>query len=393
MDKSQCPVCLNSNSHLIDEFQKYNLIVSPREFYFCEHCFHLYQKKSETKDLKSFDYLRGERRTMRSSLRDLSFKIEKRFNLKAKDIVLDIASNDGTFLRTFDIAGLVLVGVESESGFIDEAKTGLDYFIHDSWNARSFEMIVGRKAKVITSLFALPRNHAPLTFLRDIESSLRDDGICILEVPTLCDFFDFRDLGIISSETTHLFSLKSLKILIENAQLEIFDLEQVVVGGHALRLYCRKKNSYVENENGALGIRQYLEHEKENLNIEALKKNFFRLDLEKKKLKQFLLKAKEESKTVWVYGLDQASDTLLNFFQIKKEDLSGIYELSDKRAGQLHPILNLRMLDKEQMKKEKPDYFLVLPYHFINEFYQTEVDRRQEGTIFVLPLPEFRVVE
>lgn len=401
MNMQRCQICHASKLKLAYQFKQYELVNYQKtpaqkrfcdlDFMFCLECSHL-QQTVVLPEMPIHLFSTGETRTMRSFLRDLSAKIEKRFHLKAKDVVLDIGSNDGTFLRTYDISGLTLVGVEKSDELIDEAKTGIDYFIHGSWSSRRFEQVVGRKAKIITALHVLEQVEEPLPFLRDIEASLRDDGIFVLQISSLMEGLAHNEVSAFGPLSYHQFSLQSLQILLADAQLEIFDLEPVVVGGHALRVFCRKKNSYVENENGAQSISEYLEKEKEDLSFEKIQSFFHRISLEKKKLEEFLTKAKKEGKRVWIYGLSDKSETLLNFLQIKKEDISGVFELQEKRVGLRHSLLELPLLGQEQLKKEKPDYFLVLPYHFINEFYQREVELREAGTAFVLPLPQFRVI-
>ena len=49
-------------------------------------------------------------------------------------------------------------------------------------------------------------------------------------------------------------------------------------------------------------------------------------------------------------------------------------------------------VSEEDARKAQPDYFLVLPYAFFDEFYEREKDWRKRGGKFIVPLPEFRVV-
>lgn len=400
MNTRHCQVCHTSHLKLVYQFQQYELVnyadSLEKEFcdlklLYCEQCSHLQIFSDLALDRKSL-FSTGETRTMRSFLRDLSAKIEKRFHLKSKDVVLDIGSNDGTFLRTYDISGLTLVGVEKADELIDEAKTGLDYFIHGDWSGRNFEKVVGQKAKIITALHILEQVKEPLPFLRDVEANLRDDGIFILQVPSLLDILEHNEVEAISPMNCHVYSLKSLMMLLRDAQLEIFDLERVVVGGCALRLYCRKKNSYVENENGTQMIADYCGHEKKEVNFESLTQFIEKIQIEKVKLDEFLAHAKLQEKSIWIYGSNEKSESLFNFLKVKKENFTGIFEFHEKRIGLIHSFLELPVYGEEQLKLEKPDYFLVLSYHFINEYYQREVDWRAAGTTFVLPLPEFRVL-
>ena len=53
----------------------------------------------------------------------------------------------------------------------------------------------------------------------------------------------------------------------------------------------------------------------------------------------------------------------------------------------------IKCVSEEEAREAQPDYFLVLPYTFFNEMYEREVEWRAKGGKFIVPLPEFRVVE
>lgn len=401
MNIERCRICYSLSLEPIKDFGGYRLHslsqkslkeeTVPLRLCFCTECKHLQIQSSAVRREEVLFYT-GETRTMRSFYRELSLKIENRFHLKARDVIVDIGSNDGTFLRTFDIPGLVKVGVEEADELVDEAKTGLDYFIHASWSARSLESIVGRKAKLISALNVLELVEDPLPFLRGVEAALTDDGIFILQTTTSLDILEANDIGSISPSRPHYFSLHSLMSLLKSAELEIFDLEKVSVGGSALRLYCRKKNSYVENEDGALSIGEFLSREKVKLNRESFLDFFSALHQERKDLRDFIEKVKLEKRKIWIYGLSEKSSALLQFLGLEEKDVDGIYDWNDKRCGLRHALLNKVIQDEAEMKKAQPDFLLLTPYSFINEFYQQETDLRRSGAAFLLPFPKFRVV-
>ena len=53
----------------------------------------------------------------------------------------------------------------------------------------------------------------------------------------------------------------------------------------------------------------------------------------------------------------------------------------------------IKCVSEEEARREAPDYFLVLPYAFIDEFYERERSWRESGGKFIVPLPEFRVLD
>lgn len=401
MNIERCRVCHSSGLEPIKDLGEYSnqtllksdlqCQINSLRLVFCHSCLHLQLASDEVLTSPCWFYS-GETRTMRSFFRELSLKIENRFHLKPKDVVVDIGSNDGTFLRTFDIPNLIRVGVEKSDELVDEAKTGLDYFIHRPWSARVLEQVVGKKAKFISALNVLEQVDDPLPFLRDIEASLSDDGVCLLQVTSLTSIVEFSDIGFFSLDKTNYYSLTSLNFLLKNAQLEIFDVEKVVVGGHALRLYCRKTNSYVENEHGASEVEESLKFEKEHLHKRYFDDFFNRLAEERKVIKEFFSKCSKENRKVWVYGLSDRSAGIFNYLGLQGKEFQGIFDWQEKRQGAKQVQLGLRVENDEAIKKAHPDYFFLTPYHYINEFYQNESDARRSGAAFVLPFPKFRII-
>lgn len=401
MNIERCRVCHSDNLEPIKDLGEYHYQVlmgeeapiktAPLRLVFCADCLHLQLAGEEVVVSQNWFYS-GETRTMRSYFRELSVKIENRFHLKPKDVVVDIGSNDGTFLRTFDIPNLVRVGIEQADELVDEAKTGLDYFIHRPWSARVLEQVVGRKAKFISALNVLEQVDDPIPFLRDIEASLTEDGICLLQLTSIKCIVDHLDVGFFSLDKPNYYSLTSLNSLLQNAQLEIFDMEQVVIGGNALRLYCRKKNSYVENENGAQEIEDYLEFEKTNFNPQYFNAFFVRLADERKRIKDFLSKCEHNKRKIWIYGLSDRSAGMIHYLNLKADDVQGIYDWQEKRLGLKQVQLGQIVQSEEALKLAHPDFFFLTPYHYINEFYQKETDARRSGAQFILPFPKFRVV-
>jgi hypothetical protein len=50
------------------------------------------------------------------------------------------------------------------------------------------------------------------------------------------------------------------------------------------------------------------------------------------------------------------------------------------------------IVSEDEARAAQPDYFLVLPWAFFDEFYKREQAWREKGGKFIVPLPDFRVV-
>src|SRR3989338_1543429 len=166
---------------------------APLEMVMCEHCSLVQLRHTAPQEFmytRFYWYRSGVTETMRQALRDITLSIEHRIALKPGDVVLDIGSNDGTMLRTYAEKKLITVGVEPASNLAEEGKQGLDFFINDFWNEKSYMTTVGKKAKVITAIGMFYDMEDPNQFIRDAAEVLTDDGIFVAQLMCLKNMLD-----------------------------------------------------------------------------------------------------------------------------------------------------------------------------------------------------------
>ncbi|RTZ98655.1 MAG: hypothetical protein DSY84_08620, partial [Candidatus Neomarinimicrobiota bacterium] len=178
-------------------------ITAPLEMILCEHCTLLQLKHTAPQELLYagfYWYKSGVTDTMKRALREISEKAETWFGLEAGDVVLDIGSNDGTLLRTYEVPGLITVGVEPASNLIEEGRVGLTHCIHDFWNYESYHKEVGTQAKVITALGMFYDMEDPNQFISDAAKALTEDGVFIAQLMCLKNMMDTNDVGNICHE-------------------------------------------------------------------------------------------------------------------------------------------------------------------------------------------------
>ena len=107
---------------------------------------------------------------------------------------------------------------------------------------------------------------------------------------------------------------------------------------------------------------------------------------------EFIKKVKSEGKSVWGYGASTKGNTLLQWFGLDEKLIDGIAERSPYKFGLKTVGTNIRIYSEEEMRQNKPDYLLVLPWHFINEFKVREKDYLLSGGQFIVPCPKFEII-
>ena len=371
-------------------------IKAPLEMVICDNCTLLQLKHTAPQELlyaRYYWYKSGITKTMRNALSDITSKIEKTFDLKEGDVVLDIGSNDGTLLRSYSIAGLVKVGVEPANNLVEEGKRGLNHHIHDFWNYDAYNKAVNKKAKIITAIGMFYDMEDPNLFISDSEKVLKNDGIFIAQLMCLKNMLDSNDIGNICHEHLEYYSFKSLDYLFKKNGLEIFDVEINNVNGGSYRVFAKKVGAAIQVSQGAQKRIQDVRQSEIGLENKKIHLDFYnRLEENKNKCVNFIKNEHAKGKKIWVYGASTKGNVILQYYGLDHSLIEAASERSSWKWGKYTVGTMIPCVSEDEARKAQPDYFLVLPYAFFDEFYQREREWRNKGGKFILPLPEFRVV-
>lgn len=371
-------------------------IKAPLTMVMCQHCSLVQLKDTAPQELlytRFYWYRSGVTDTMKKALRDITRSIEERISLQAGDIVLDIGSNDGTMLRTYEVEGIVTVGVEPASNLAEAGKKDLDYFINDFWIYDNYKETVGKKAKVITAIGMFYDMDDPNQFIRDAALALEDDGMFVAQLMCLKNMLDTNDVGNICHEHLEFYSLSSLEFLLDRNGFELIDMEFNHVNGGSYRVYAGLKGGNPPHIDGAKERLEKFRAEEEGMDTKEVHKAFYqRIEENKKKCVEFIKGEVANGKKVWVYGASTKGNTILQYYGLDHTLIEAASERSPEKWGKYTVGTNIPIVSEEEARKAQPDYFLVLPYAFFDEFYAREEEWRKNGGQFIVPLPEFRIV-
>ena len=408
--RETCRVCDSKN--LTDLFSLGDLYISnfvdkeesgpkaPLDMTYCNNCSLVQLKHTAPQELLYagvYWYKSGVTDTMRMALRDITQKVEERFELYPEDVVLDIGSNDGTLLRTYQAPGIIRAGVEPAINFIEEGQQGVDHFINDFWNYENYENSVGKRAKIITAIGMFYDMEDPNQFVFDAAQSLQKNGVFIAQLMCLKNMLDANDLGNICHEHLEYYSFSSLEYLLNKNGLEIFDVEINDVNGGSYRVYAKLNElngGNVPIPAGAIERVQVVREREKELNSTKTFEDFYaRIEDNKKRCTDFIRGENAKGKSTWVYGASTKGNTILQYYGLDEKDIVAASERTPTKWGKYTIGTNIPIVSEEEARKAQPDHFLVLPYTFIKEFYERELDWRNKGGKFIVPLPEFKVLD
>ena len=368
----------------------------PLELIFCEKkdCGLLQLKHTASREslYKKYWFRSGINEKMVEALKDITKSVEKRISLSENDIVLDIGCNDGTLLRSYQ-SKVRLVGFEPASNLVDEAKEGTDLIINNFFNSHEFmQHFPNERIKVITSIAMFYDLEDPNSFVSDIVNCLDQDGIWIIQMAYLIPMLELNAFDNIVHEHLEYWSLKSLKRLLEEHDLEIFDVELNDVYGGSFRIFVKtKKNDKINIQNS---VDEFLKKEDEfGLEKKETYLNFAnRVNSLKNKLNDFIKKEISNGKLIYAYGASTKGNTLLQFYNLNNKLISKAADRDSKKFGKMTVGSNIPVISEEQARDEKPDYFLVLPWHLVDFFKERENEFLNNGGKFIVPLPDFKII-
>ncbi|HEX9430548.1 MAG TPA: methyltransferase domain-containing protein, partial [Candidatus Bathyarchaeia archaeon] len=182
---------------------------------------------------------------MRKALEDITVRACEIAKPKAGDIVIDIGCNDGTLLHTYNIPELRLVGFEPAKNLIEEARRGTEYVFNDFFRSELFlQKFLRSRAKIITSIAMLYDLDDPGTFVADIVKVLDPHGIWVVQQNYLCSMLEQNGFDNVGHEHLTYYSLDTMSRLLQDHDLEIFDVEKNDVNGGSFCTYIARKGRF-----------------------------------------------------------------------------------------------------------------------------------------------------
>jgi SAM-dependent methyltransferase len=314
------------------------------------------------------------------------------FGLNQNSLVIEIASNDGYFLKNFQATGVPSLGIEPAQNIAKVAREkGIDTIV-EFFGKELAEKLANerREADLIlgNNVFA----HAPNTndFVAGLRTLLKPAGRIILEFPYAADFIEKTEFDTIYHEHVFYFSLTALEPLLERHDLSIFHVERLGIHGGSLRLFAGVKGAHVRQSSVTNLLQQETQKGIRRLNYyEGFAGRVLAI---KRELVSLLQQLKDEGKSLAAYGASAKGSTLLNFFGLGRELLDFAADRSTYKQGRLTPGTHIPIVAPAWLRQKMPNYTLLLTWNFADEILAQQKSYREEGGKFIIPIPQVKVV-
>lgn len=361
----------------------------------CENCGLIQVEETTPPDdmykTNNYGYLSSISNTMKNHLKKYNEEILEKINLNDGDIVIDIGSNDSTFLHFYN-NNIRRIGVDPTGNQFKNYYHDLE-LVPDYFNKKNIINKFGNiKCKVITSICMFYDLPDPVQFAKDIYDVLDDEGFWTCEQSYLLEMLKTNSLDTICHEHLEYYALTQIIEIANRSNFKIIDVSFNPSNGGSFRIYFAKKISKKFIECTDL-INKILEEEnKYNIKDKQTYNNFIKgCNNELKKLTDFIKYINDNDKKAYLYGASTKGNCILQYCNITEKQVKYAVERNPDKIG-LSTNTGIEIIDEETMRKDPPEYLIVLPWHFKNEIIEREKEYLDKGGQLIFYFPTFEII-
>lgn len=303
---------------------------------------------------------------------------------KENDLVIEIASNDGTFLKPFFRDGFKKVlGVDPAQNISELANKFNIRTINDYWSkdlANKLKKEYG-SAKLVFARNVIPHVSELNSVVSGVESILDENGVGVFEIHDANIIFNELHYDSVYHEHLCYFTLKSITYLLNKFNLYPFDIKRSPISGGSFVIYFSKKKK-PQSKSFELEI-AHEEKTKIN-NANSWIKFANKAEKHKEEIKKII--SNFSDKRIIGFGSSARSQTFLNFCGFDNNNLDLIIDNNPLKQNLYSPGTNIKIVNFETGIKSKPDAIFVLAWNFKDEIIKECKSAGYQGN-FIIPFP------
>jgi SAM-dependent methyltransferase len=340
-------------------------------------------------------YRSGINRSMTENLHEIAQQATQTIGgLRQGDLVIDVGCNDGTLLDGYTTSeGVTLLGIDPSDVTRYAVAKGYDV-VNDFFSTRVVaEHFPERRARVITSIAMFYDLEEPGEFVADIARCLEPDGIWVSEFSYMPTMLEKSSFDTICHEHLEYYSLTVIDRLLAQHGLEVVRASLNDVNGGSIRMFVGHTGRHASAASGELDLIRRNEASLE-LDTPAPYDEFAERALRvRDELTTLLRQLRTEGSTIHVYGASTKGNTILQFAGIGRDLVEFAADRNPDKWGSETIATHIPIISEEESRRLRPDYYLVLPWHFLDEFLEREHEFLARDGRFIVPLPNVRVID
>ena len=338
-------------------------------------------------------YVTGTSETMKAHNADHVSALVRELDLGAADLVVEVASNDGSLLRCFQDAGTRTLGIEPASNIAAvAAENGVETLTTFFDSASADEIVAGYgQARVVIAKNVLAHVDDPADFLLGCARVAGLQGVIVIEVPYLTDMIQRGEYDTIYHEHLSYFSMRSLLRLCESVALVVVNVERLTIHGGSLRLTLKSSPTSVKHCAEAeilvaaeIGARLDRVERYEEFAADAARN--------REGVREMLEQMQREGQSIAAYGAPAKGNTLLNWCRIDTSLVEFTVDMNPLKVGMFTPGMHLPVQPVSALLSRQPDRALILAWNLAAEIKSQQREYRERGGRFMIPIPHPQLV-
>ena len=337
----------------------------------------------------NYGYRSGLNASMVAHLHNKVKKIQDLVSLDKGYLVIDIGSNDSTTLQAYPSDGLILVGVDPTGTkfhqyYPSHIQLIPDFFTSKLVNNRFPE----QKAKVVTSFSMFYDLEDPMGFMQQVYEVLANDGIWVFEQSYMPTMLDINSYDTVCHEHLEFYALRQIKWMADKVGFRIVDVEFNDINGGSFSVTVSKARG---DASVVTSVQKILDIEQEKGLDTLTPYQLFaeRVVKTKQDLLSFIQKAHIDGKSISVLGASTKGNVLLQYCGLTANEIDYVGEVNSEKFDCYTPGTWIPIISEQELLNKKPDYLIVLPWHF-RQFFVTNSKLKNMKLVF--PLPKLEVV-
>ena len=365
----------------------------PIDLYVCEecHCVQVLDNVDQKFLWSDYTYFSGQTPSIIRHQENFAEYVQNNFNFPSNSKVIDIGSNDGTLLKSFERRGFHTLGIDPAETVAKVAKENGIETIVELFSDKIISKIPEdfKQVDLITAFNVFAHSDDMNGMINGVKKLLREDGIFVFEVQYLLPILDKKLLGTIFHEHMIHYSVTSANNFLKTNDLKIIDVQQNNIQKGSIIFFATKKNNKLKQKKIVNDL-LLLEEEKylDDTKFVEFKRYIEKIRTSVEKLKHHL---KVHKKSICAFGAARSGPTLA--IQYKMENIfSCIIDDHPSKIGKYAPFENLKVESSEYLVKFNPDYSVILAWIHNKNIVKNHLEYLKQGGTFIILWPDYKEI-
>lgn len=340
----------------------------------------------------NYGYRSGLNRSMVQHLERIARSLQARTALTAGDTVLDIGANDGTLLRSYTVPGLNRIGIDPTIAKFREFYPPDITAVADFFSAEAFRGATGEQARVVTSIAMFYDLEDPVAFASDIRSVLAPDGLWYFEQSYMPWMLRSGAYDTICHEHLEYYSLTTIAEILRRAGLVLVDAATNAVNGGSISVTAARADTGPAQP--SVYARWLLAQEQaDRVHAPESWVEFRQKVISRQEdLRSLLRQLTDDGATVMALGASTKGNVLMMTTPVGGDLVPKVGDVNPYKFGRFLPGTGIPIVSQDEVLADRPDYLLILPWHFRETFMVSLEEYLAGGGRLIFPLPDLEVV-